>query len=256
MNTESTLNGSLPLKPFAERIIHGQSILLSPTSMNRLIARGLSAALLFSALAPAAMAEPESFPTKPFTDVKEGSTFYEAVEYLRQGNVLTGYEDGTFRPNNRLNRAEFVKLIANPFILKNSRVTECLNENVAEMDDTVFFPDVKKDAWYAASVCVTKEAEIIDGYPDGTFKPNQTINVAEAMKMLAGTFAFQTANEEQGEQWYMPYARALAERNAIPPTIDNFAQPITRGEMAEMLFRLKSQNSGKSSRSLSTISAY
>lgn len=222
--------------------------------MSRFFTRGLAVTALLS-IAPMVGAQPSQFPTKPFTDVQEGSAFFEAVEYLRNGHVLTGYEDGSFKPNNRLNRAEFAKLIANPFILKNSSVTQCIDDNMDDEDRTVFFPDVDRDAWYASSVCVTKVSKIVDGYPDGTFKPNRTINVAEAMKMLAGTFAFQTATEPT-DAWYMPYARALAERNAIPTSIDNFSSPITRGEMAEMLFRLKAQRSDKSSRSLSSIRAY
>lgn len=225
--------------------------------MKHLIARSLATAMLMTTMAPAALAQGTStaFAEKPFTDVPENSTFYEAVEYLRNGNVLTGYPDGTYRPDNRLNRAELAKLIANPFILKNSRVTDCLSENVPEEDTTVFFPDVKRDSWYAASVCATKVGKIIDGYPDGTFKPNRMINVAEAMKMLASTFAFETKSEPT-DAWYMPYARALAERNAIPTSIDTFSDPITRGEMAEILFRLKAQRDDKASRSLSTIREY
>lgn len=223
--------------------------------MKHFIARSLLAAACMLPASPLLAADPPHFPQEPFSDVQEGSPYYEAVEYLREGNVLTGYEDGTFRPDNRLNRAEFAKLIANPFILKNSRVTECIDDNVDEDAATVFFPDVARDAWYGSSVCAVKVATIVDGYPDGTYKPHRTINVAEAMKMLAGTFAFETKSEPN-EQWYMPYARALAERNAIPTSIDTFSSPITRGEMAEMLYRLKAQRTNKSSRSLGSIRAY
>jgi len=225
--------------------------------MNRFLARGLATATLVASLAPAALAQGTSpaFADKPFTDVPSNSAGYEGIEYLRQGNVLTGYEDGTFKPDNRLNRAEFAKLIANPFIMKNSRVTDCINENMEEDDMTVFFPDVQRDAWYGASVCAVKVAEIVDGYPDGEYKPNRTINVAEAMKMLAGVFAYETKTEPN-DDWFMPYARALAERNAIPTSINNFSDPITRGEMAEILYRLKADRQDKASQSLGNIRKY
>lgn len=224
--------------------------------MYRSLSRVAAAtALLSMATTVAAQGTSPAFAEKPFTDVKEGSTHYEAVEYLRNGNVLTGYPDGTYKPDNRLNRAEFAKLIANPFIISNVRVNECLTENVDEDDTTVFFPDVRRDAWYAAAVCVVREKHIVNGYDDGTYKPNRMINVAEAMKMLASTFAFDTKTEPE-DAWYMPYARALAERNAIPTSITNFSDPITRGEMAEILYRLKAQRSDKASRALSTIRAY
>lgn len=225
--------------------------------MNRLIARGLAAATLTATFATSVGAQGTSpaFAEKPFSDVPEGSTYFEAVEYLRNGNVLTGYPDGEYKPDNRLNRAEFAKLIANPFIISNVRVNDCIGENVDDGSDVVLFPDVRRDAWYAPAVCVVRTTQIVNGYPDGTYKPNRMINVAEAMKMLASTFAFDT-KQEPNEAWYMPYARALAERNAIPTSIDTFSDPITRGEMAEILFRLKTQNGDKSSRSLSTIREY
>jgi hypothetical protein len=224
--------------------------------MIRTLSRAAAAMTLLS-MASVALAQGTSpaFADKPFTDVPQGSAGYEGIEYLRNGNVLTGYADGTFKPDNRLNRAEFAKLIANPFILKNSRVNDCLNENVKEGDMTVFFPDVQRDAWYAPSVCTVKVAKIVDGYDDGTYKPNRTINVAEAMKMLASTFAFDT-KAEPDDDWYMPYARALAERHAIPTSINNFSAPITRGEMAEILYRLKADRQDKAAQSLSNIRKY
>lgn len=221
--------------------------------MYRSLSRAAAAMTLVSmATVAAAQGTSPAFADKPFTDVPEGSAGYEGIEFLREGNVLTGYEDGSFKPDNRLNRAELAKLIANPFILRNARVNECINENVGEDDQTVYFPDVQRDAWYAASVCTVKVAKIVDGYDDGTYKPNRTINVAEAMKMLASTFAFDIETEPN-DDWFMPYARALAERKAIPTSITGFADPITRGEMAEILYRLKADRQDKASQSLGNI---
>lgn len=221
--------------------------------MIRSLSRAAAAMTLLSmATVVAAQGTSPAFADKPFTDVPENSAGFEGIEYLRNGNVLTGYEDGSFKPDNRLNRAEFAKLIANPFIMKNSRVTDCLSENMEDDDMTVFFPDVQRDSWYAASVCAVKVADIVDGYPDGDYKPNRTINVAEAMKMLAGVFAYETKTEPT-DDWFMPYARALAERGAIPTSITGFADPITRGEMAEILYRLKADRQDKASQSLSNI---
>jgi hypothetical protein len=219
--------------------------------MIRSLSRAVAAMTLLS-MASVTLAQSPAFAQKPFTDVPEGSAGYEGIEFLRNGNVLTGYEDGTFKPDNRLNRAEFAKLIANPFIMRNARVNECYTENMEDGDMTVFFSDVQRDAWYGPSICVVKTAKIVDGYDDGTYKPNRTINVAEAMKMLAGTFAF-TTKTEPTDDWFMPYARALAERNAIPTSITGFADPITRGEMAEILYRLKADRQDKSSQVLVNI---
>jgi hypothetical protein len=191
------------------------------------------------------------FAKDPFTDVPANHAQHEAVEYLRKNNVLRGYPDGTFRPDQRINRAEFVKLITNPFILDTTRMNECIAANTDEGDTTIFFPDVARDSWYAAEVCHAKDTELIDGYPDGYFRPGNYILFVEAAKILSNTFAFQT--DQEPEVWYGPYVKKLDELNAIPTSIDRYDHTLTRGEMAEMLFRLKAQRTDKASRASGQI---
>jgi hypothetical protein len=198
-------------------------------------------------------ASAQTFAPDPFTDVPEGSAYFEAVEHLRTKNVLKGYEDGTYRPSARINRAEFVKLIANPYILDTERLNDCIGEEIDEDDQTVFFPDVRRDFWYAPEVCLAKTQRLIDGYPDGTFKPGEYISFVEAAKILSNTFVLQTEPEPENEKWYEKYVKKLDEENAIPMSIKRFDQPITRGEMAEMLFRLKTGNDSKASQSFGNI---
>ena len=51
-------------------------------------------------------------PTTAFSDVKEGNSHYVAIEYLRTNGIIQGYEDGTFKPEQTVNRAEAVKMLA------------------------------------------------------------------------------------------------------------------------------------------------
>jgi hypothetical protein len=194
-----------------------------------------------------------TWPTKPFSDVPQARADYEAIEYLRQQKVLKGYEDGTFRPDARINRAEMVKLIANPFILDTSRLNDCMTEELDEDATTVFFPDVRRDVWYAAELCLTHTKQIIDGYPNGTFQPGNNLNFAEAAKIIVGTFALQTTTDPNDERWFIPYVNALSERSAIPTSIDRFDDVITRGEMAEIMYRLKSDKENLPSKTTSQI---
>ena len=198
-------------------------------------------------------AEDATFSQKPFTDVPAGSTYFEGIEYLRTQNVLKGYLDGTFKPDTRINRAEFVKFVVNPFILDTNNLSDCLRANVSENAKTVFFPDVAIDSWYAVEVCFAKINRIIDGYPDGTYRPADSINFVEATKILSNVFSLEIKEEATGEFWYRPYVQRLSELNAIPVSIKRFDQTITRGEMAEMVYRLKADREDKASASFGSI---
>jgi S-layer homology domain len=197
-------------------------------------------------------AEDSAFSQKPFTDVPNGSTYYEAIEYLRTQNVLKGYLDGTFKPETRINRAEFVMFVANPFILDTNDMGDCLKTHVPEGTQNVFFSDVDRDEWYALQVCFAKVRNLVDGYPDGTFKPSASINFVEAAKILSNVFALEVSGNT-GEFWYRPYVEHMSEINAIPTSIKRFDQTITRGEMAEMVYRMKAVRQDKASANYSDL---
>ena len=105
------------------------------------------------------------------------------------------------------------------------------------------FPDVPYDAWFAPYVCAAWSSGIISGYPDGLFRPEEGVKFVEAAKMLSLGFGmtglelpnFGTANV----LWYQPYVEFLAAANAIPYSIGELGRPIDRGEMAELIYRLK-----------------
>ena len=200
-----------------------------------------------------AFAQETTWPTKPFSDVPSSHEFYNGIEYLRQQKVLKGYEDGTFRPDSRINRAEMVKLIANPFILDTGRLNECMNENMEEDDDHVFYSDVRRDVWYGPELCLAHTKKIVSGYPDGTFQPSNNLNFAEAAKIIVGTFALQTSTDPNDERWFIPYVNALSARSAIPTSIDRFDDIITRGEMAEIMYRLKADKENLPSKTTGQI---
>lgn len=219
------------------------------------VKQSLRAAIIGSMLfsSSAAFAEDVSFSQKAFTDVPTNSVYFEGIEYLRTQNVLRGYLDGTFRPTARINRAEFLKFVINPLILDTNDMSSCVKNSVSDTASIVFFSDVQKDAWYATEVCYAKTNYLIDGYPDGTFKPGDSINFAEAAKIISNVFSLQIENEATGEFWYRPYVQRLSDLKAIPTSIKRFDQILTRGEMAEIVFRLKADREDKASTSFSAL---
>ena len=160
--------------------------------------------------------------------VPKTTPYSEAINAYTSKGVIEGYIDSetlqrVFRPKATLNRAEFTKIV----LEARSDDEEFSGENC--------FPDVQEQ-WHAKYICTAKDEGIIQGYPDGTFKPNQKISFVEAGKII--TLAFKQDVQNQGSEWYEKYALALEASKAIPPTIDTLEKNITRDEMVEMMWRL------------------
>lgn len=200
------------------------------TSPKRLAA-ALAAAGLFSSLAPLGA-------IAAFTDVKTSTSYSTAIEALREKGVLAGYEDNTFKPGQTINRAEFLKIVLEGRGSKDFNPEDC-------------FPDVKSDHWFSKYVCTAKKEGIVGGYPDGSFKPEQTITFVEAGKILA--LAYKQQTQEQGNDWYVPYAKALESAKAIPPSINGLDRAITRGEMAEMMWRISEKKTDQPTKGLLNV---
>jgi len=80
---------------------------------------------------------------------------------------------------------------------------------------------------------------LVRGYDDGTFRPDQPINFAEAAKLLSRIFAFTPYPNDPKVLWYRPYVDALSVRGIIPQTVATFASPLTAGDLKEMLYRIQ-----------------
>ena len=159
-----------------------------------------------------------------FSDVYNHSTNGGAINYLAEQEIVKGYPDGTFRPSQKINRAEFLKIVLEA---DNTRFTApCLEGE---------FPDVSPSDWFVIYTLHAKCFGIIEGYPDGTFKPSKTINFVEAAKIIVNVLEVPTSSTGI---WYEGYVRALANKKAIPISISSFDQQITRGEMAEIIYRI------------------
>ncbi len=110
--------------------------------------------------------------TNPYSDVSADDWFNNAVSTLTNAGVLDGYEDGTFKPNGNITRAEFATITARFF--------------EATYDGENLFPDIEGH-WAQDYINEAANAGIVDGYPDGTFGPQKLITRAEAMTMVNRT---------------------------------------------------------------------
>ena len=160
-----------------------------------------------------------------------------AVDYLLNKKIVQGYDDGTFRPDNLINRAEFMKIVIG---------AKYSQDYINVSSGGNCFSDVRTE-WYSPYVCIAKNEGIISGYPDGTFHPGQNISFVESAKILAEAYGLSVT---KGENWYAGYVKALQENNYIPSTVGALDKTITRAEMAELIWRIKEEKKDQASSTL------
>jgi uncharacterized protein YkwD len=226
-----------------------------------------------------------SLATYAYSDVPQTHSSFQAIEYLSKNNILKGFDDGTFRPDRPITRAEFMKIVilakelaklseettyifpseqnfelppTNP-IPEDSSINTSLPASLPanEPENNTFtatfesatstkptqallencFTDVKETDWYAIYLCSAKQEGFIDGYADGSFKPNNVINIAEASKIAVKILNLND-NAITGKYWYSSYLHILTVNNYLPSSVKYLNQDLKRGEVAELIWRI------------------
>ena len=112
--------------------------------------------------------------TNGYTDVARDAWYNNAISTLSNLGIIDGYEDGSFRPNSPITRAEFTKIAVSFF-------------EYADIEYEGTFSDVAEGRWYTQFVAAAVEMGLIEGYPDGTFRPDASITRAEACTIVNRT---------------------------------------------------------------------
>lgn len=165
-----------------------------------------------------------------FQDLGESDVNFEAIDFLRSQGIISGYPDGTFRPDATLNRAELTKIVVESSDVEISEDEEC-------------FPDLVEGSWYAKYVCTAFELGVVEGYPDGTFKPSQEINRAEAVKIILEAEGLELKEgssyvDVKEGQWYELYVDTAYDLNYLP-YLNSFGagEDVLRRNFSEMYYR-------------------
>lgn len=148
---------------------------------------------------------------------------------------IIGYPDGTVQPNGQITRAEATTIFFR-LLTEESRS--------ANLTKTNGYTDMASDAWYNTAVSTMTKAGIVDGYPDGTFRPDAPITRAEMAKIIS-LFAKLDKSESRfsdiAGHWAEAYIRLAAGNGWIAGYPDGTFGPqrnITRAETATMINRV------------------
>ena len=186
----------------------------------------LAASTLFAGVAYAA--------EDGFSDVDFSTEQGQAIEKMYSVGYLKGYNDGTFKPDATITRAELTRVFNQVFKY------ELNEEKAATMED---FSDVEQGAWYYNDVRIAQTNGYINGFNDGTFRPQDNFTRQQTCVTLALAAGLQNTAQEitisdEVSPWAENYVKAaiadgafeLEEGNTFRATAN-----ITRGEVCEAL---------------------
>ena len=169
-----------------------------------------------------------------FSDITDQKVA-EAVDKLVGFNIITGYEDGTFRPDNQITRAEFAAIVTR---------YKGIADNLAS-DAVTGFSDLDADssrAWARPYVKAAVDAKIINGFDDGTFRAGEPVTYEQAVKMLVCAAGYEVVAQSElnkikitnpNATWSAGYIAAAVKhgitKNAYTAQV---TQPASRGVVA------------------------
>ena len=163
-----------------------------------------------------------------FTDVNDDTAFSAAIYDLVSEGIINGYDNGdgtsSFKPEATITRAEFAKII----VMAKEGANAVFNQT------TTKFPDMTGSEWAIPYVAHASGAGIINGYEDGTFRPEATVTYAEVVKMIVCALGYGPVVDTTLDPWYTGYinvANQIGVTKGAGSLPDNGAQ---RGLVAQL----------------------
>jgi len=175
-----------------------------------------------------------------FSDITDHPA-QEQIEELASRGVIQGYEDGTFRPDTTISRVELVKILAE------------YEGWTPSGGGGVLYTDYNEIPWWAlGAVSAASEYGIIEGYPDGSFRPYELLSRSEMLVILdralsgedesdSTLVSNQYTDKDEVPSWAIDAVSRGYERGMLQgiwPEAINFSQTVTRGEVAMFLMWL------------------
>ncbi len=157
-----------------------------------------------------------------FSDVDISTPYRDAIITLSAIGLLKGYEDGTFKPENTVTRAEFTVM-----------VTRALAVDNVKIDGDIFTDVISHYAKY--NIRTAYDMGIINGMGDGTFKPDAPVTYEQAVKMIVCMLGYADNAEEMGgyPAGYMKMGSSLGLTGKISMTNSD---PAPRGVIAQLIY--------------------
>ncbi len=194
-------------------------------TFKRIIASTISVLMILASLLTVnVFAETVTFP-----DVADDYAYKGAIYSLVEAGIINGIEENgvlNFKPENTITRAEFAKLIA----VK-------LAGNVTLTETTAQFPDVAQDYWANPYIAYAVKAGIINGNPDGTFRPFNPVTYGEAIKMIVCAKGYGSLYIPS-EPWFANYIQIANQIDLTKYAQGYGANEASRGLVAQLIYNM------------------
>lgn len=165
-----------------------------------------------------------------FVDLSNNDPDVDIFQYLQEAGIMLGSE-GYLRPDEKLNRAEMVKILLKAY-------------GYSAEEGPYPFWDAPADAWYSKYLATAYEIGMVEGHEDGRFLPSHEINRAEFFSMLlrisgAGKLSYDGQYSDVGEEdWYLNAAAFAAAKGLVAGDTFDAAKLITRREAAKAIYAM------------------
>lgn len=161
--------------------------------------------------------------TTIFYDTR-GTKYEGVVERIANLNIINGLNSTTYAPNKSVTRAELAKIIVK------MRGIEDYAESVEYKKK---FSDVKNTDWYYPYIMIASDLELLNGYSDGTFKPEKEVSYAELVAILLRNLGYTRLSEDSENGWYWNYIVKMREIELNDNVGEfNYEDSATRGDVA------------------------
>lgn len=187
-------------------------------NLKKLIASVSAVALVLTSVATTAFAG-------SYTDVAEDSAYYEAVEALGKLGVVEGFEDGSYKPEEEVTRAQMAAFIAR---------IQGFGETAKATVNTQF-EDVTSSHWASGYIAQAANQGIVNGYGNGKFGPDDKVTYEQAVKMIMCTLGYEPFATNNGG--YPTGYLTAATRYGVADGVSNavVGTNANRGTIAQLL---------------------
>lgn len=168
-----------------------------------------------------------------FSDVADNSWYAEAVNFCANKGWVSGYNDGAFKPDNTITRAELAVI--------------CSAKLNLEKQASNHFKDVPDTAWYAPYVLKCVQAGIIAGYSSEHFGPGDKVTREQAAVILSNVFGITKtkgrtsfSDDERISSWAVESVKSMAAHGIVAGVGENRFDPksnVTRAAVCQMMYR-------------------
>lgn len=168
-----------------------------------------------------------------FSDVPDTSLYSQAVSSLNQLGIITGYEDGTFKPDNDVTRAEFCAMLMRTMGYGDIGSTSSEGLPFSDVSDTN--SDI---SWAIKNIDTAYKMGIVNGYEDGTFRPSANVAYEEAVKMVVCALGYGASVSVDVDPWYANFISQASTIGLLKnaQNLGSAEKPASRACIAQMLY--------------------